>query len=451
MTTLADRIAEPSRRNGSQRYLKLTRPEDIFLRIESRFATYVPRVESVQVDSAQGRISAKDVVSNVNIPAKPIAAMDGYAVRSSDLGSALPERPCLFAVNGSINPGFAAELPFVGPGEAYYVATGAPIPRGADVVVRVEEARSQGGRALIRRPVPKGDNIASKGEDIREGQIVVRKGQVLDPIDVALLIGVGRAQIKTYKVPVVGLLSVGNELKEFAETLRTGSRVSGNQTTNNYLNLVSGYVERFGATAISLGVCADDPRRIQRAVLAGFKKCDAIFTIGGSSVGRRDNVLDALEAITGSATLFHGVRVVPIRPAGVVMIGGRPVVIIPGHAVSALLTFFVIGLPILNSMSGLAPLSRKTLVCAEVKTGITNERAIDSLHLVKFEVDRRGGGANYKAVALGWGSNLLSNLSKADGFIWLSPHEAIAAGQSVTVQVFAGNPIAKSVWGSPRR
>ena len=436
--------------NDSKRYLKLTPYSEILTRIGSCFASHVPKVESIPLDLAHGQVSAEDVVSRVDIPARTVAAMDGYAVRFVDLRSSSTARPASFNVRGSIYPDNSSELPSIRSAETFYVATGAPLPKGADTVLKVEEVLQHGGeKFVVRHTIPRGKNVALKGEDVHKGQVVVRKGQVLSPIDVALLIGVGKKRIKAYKSPTVGLLSIGNELREFDSTLEIRPHRNG-QVVNNYLNLLSGYVEIFGSKVVSLGTCGDDPRGIQSAVSSGFNgnKYDVIFTISGSSVGRHDNVIDALEAVRGSKTLFHGVRVVPIRPSGIVMVHNKPVVMIPGHAVSALLAFFVIGLPVLNMLSGLDPLSRRAVIDVEAKSDITNERAIEALSLVKLEADSPGGRQNYRAVPLSWGSNLLSNLSEADGFVWLAPHQVITKDQQVSVRLFTGSPIAKSDWSS---
>ena len=423
--------------NDSLRFLKLSPYADILSRIDSHFATFVPKVESIRVDLALGTISAEDVASKVDIPPRAISAMDGYAVRSMDLKSASSTKPRFFTTRGGIYPGHSSRLPSLHQGDTYYVATGAPIPIGTDVVVRVEEAAVHGSnKVMVRHMIEKGKDIAEKGEDIHTGQVVVRKGQVLNPTDVALLIGVGRTHIKAYKIPTVGLLSIGNELREFDPSRK---KIDG-RTVNNYLNLLAGYLEQLGANPVSLGTCRDNVHEIQRKILQGLEGCDMIFTISGSSVGRHDNDLDALRGIRGSKMLFHGVRVVPIKPSGVVIVQGKPVVIIPGHAVSAILTFFTIALPILNIISGLQPQSRKVVLDVEAKNAITNERPIEALSLVRLEAVC----GMYKAVQLDWGSNLVSNLSRADGFVWLSKKQTIQRKQLARVQLLTGNAIAKS-------
>jgi molybdopterin biosynthesis enzyme len=424
----------------SLRFLKLRPFGEVLSRISSQFATYTPKIESIRVDLALGTVSAEEVKSNIEIPSRTITAMDGYAVRSAELRSASVTKPSYFIVKGSIFVEHGSKLPTLHPGEAYYVATGAPLPKGTDVVVRVEEAVQDGNKAImVKHVIPKGKDIAEKGEDIQKGQIVVRKGRVLTPTDVTLLIGVGKRRIRAYKIPNVGLLSIGNELKEFDPSGSTER--SDGRTTNNYLNLLSGYLEQMGSNSISLGISGDDPKEIQRTILRGLKVCDMILTISGSSVGRHDNVLDSLKRIDGSKVLFHGMRVVPIKPAGVVMVRGKPVIIVPGHAVSSLLTFFTTALPILNALSGLPLQARKIIIGAEAKEDIVNERPIDALCLVRLEFIADSG--KYVAIPLDWGSNLVSNLAKADGFVWLSKNQTIPKNETALVQLFTGNTIAK--------
>lgn len=433
----------------SKRYLKLTPFEDVLSRIESYFTSHTPKTELIRIDRVLGRISAENAISHVEIPPRTTAAMDGYAVAWADLKSASPTYPMSFAVRGGIYPDHFSKMPSIHTRETYYVATGAPLPLGTDVVVRIEEARPNKNNSVIevRRATQKGKNIAKKGEDIRKGQIVVRKGTILSPVDVALLIGVGKTHIAVYKTATVGLLSVGNELREFNP--RIGRRRKRGHITNNYLNLISGYVQQFGSKPVSLGTCSDEMHAIRKAILLALKKCDMVLTISGSSVGRHDNVLDALTSLGNSSVLFHGTRVVPIRPSGVVIVREKPVIIVPGHAVSAVFTFFTIGLPILNILSGLSSQSRKTFVSVETTNEITNQRAIDALSLVKLEPTNTFG--KYKGMFLDWGSNLLSNLSKADGFVWLSPHQTIPRNRIVPVELFNQSAIAKSSWSYPLR
>ncbi|MDG6907094.1 MAG: molybdopterin molybdotransferase MoeA, partial [Nitrososphaerota archaeon] len=367
------------------RFLKLSKYEEIHEKLVLNLSSFAPRIETIRVDSGLGRIAAEDVKSEIEIPSRDVTAMDGYAVRFSDLKGASLSTPVYLSVKGSIFVEHGLKLPVLLSGEAYYVATGSPLPKGSDTVVRVEEAVQVGTEGIeVKRVIPKGKDVAVKGEDIEKGEIVVRKGKLLTPIDVALLIGVGKKYFRAYRVPNVGLLSIGNELKEFDPT---DSKTTEGTTINNYLNLLFGFLLQLDSNPVSLGICGDDQREIRSRIKQGLKQCDMILTISGSSVGRHDNVLGALQGIQGSETLFHGARVVPIKPCGVVTVHQKPIVIIPGHAVSSLLTFFTIALHVLNVVSGLPLGSRKVMIGAEASKDIVNERSIDALCLVKLDGD----------------------------------------------------------------
>jgi molybdopterin molybdotransferase len=421
--------------NDARRYLKLTPYDQILSKIKSSFESRLTKAELIRVDYSTGRVAAEDVFSGASIPPRTNSAMDGYAIRHRDLKSASLDAPGTFVVKGSIFPNhFEERMPCLGAGETYYVATGAPLPVGADTIVRVEEALLKDKTILLKHDVKRGKNIAFQGEDIRKGQLVVRNGQIMNPIDVALLIGTGKKKIKVYAIPKVGLLSVGDELAEFDPDARIKS--GEKRTVNNYLNLLSGFVEQFGCKPVSLGICGDETVHIRKRVSAGLKNSDMILTISGSSVGRHDNVLDAVTSIPYARNLFHGTRVVPIRPAGVLTVRNKPIVIVPGHAVSAVLTFYAIVLPILNLISGLPQSARQSFVNAVAANILSNDRSIEALALVQLHYERSQG--KFIATGLDWGSNLLSNLSRSDGFVWLQPRSVMNPGQEIEVQVFDG-------------
>lgn len=426
--------------NDARRYLKLTPYDEILSKIKSAFESPLPKIELIRVDRVKGRVAAEDVFSAVAIPPKTNSAMDGYAIRHHDLKSASLSAPSTFSVKGSIFPNHFERMPSLGAGETYYVATGAPLPVGADTIVRVEEALLQDKTILIRHDVKLGKNIAFQGEDIRKGQVVVKRGQILNPIDVALLIGTGKKKVKVFSSPKVGLLSVGDELTEFDPIARLNG--GEKRIVNNYLNLLSGYVEQFGCKPVSLGICSDETVDIKKRVARGLKNCDIILTISGSSVGRHDNVLDAITAIPFARNLFHGTRVVPIRPSGVLSVRNKPIVIVPGHAVSAVLTFYAIVLPILNLISGLSLTARQSFVKAVAANKLSNDRSIEALVLIQLDYERSSG--KFVATALDWGSNLLSNLSRSDGFAWLLPRSVMNPGQEIEVQLFEGLTLRRS-------
>ncbi|MHB8567213.1 MAG: molybdopterin molybdotransferase MoeA [Nitrososphaerales archaeon] len=395
-------------------------------RICSAFETHLAPIEVVSAISVQGRVSAEEVVSNVNIPGNKISAMDGYAVRSSDLRSASAANPRRFKVERRKFPGNTS---LAGNHWATcYVATGAPVPLRFDTVVRVEDTRLEKDSIVITRAIPSGANVALKGEDVKVGERLIQKGRILNSSDISMLIGIGRKKIAVFKSPVVGILSVGDELKEFGDLTK-------NKTVNNYSNLISGYLADHGAHPVSLGIAKDNEKEIASKVRAGCKRCDMVITIAGSSVGAKDYTPNAVLAQEHSRMLFHGVRMVPIRPAGLAMVEAKPVVIVPGHSVSAALTFFVLVLPVLNLITGLGFGSRRVVLDARAVEPFSNERSIEALILTSVKKK----GSHYEASPLPWGSNLISSLTKSNGFVRLDPHQSISG--MVTVQLFGSHEL----------
>jgi molybdenum cofactor synthesis domain-containing protein len=432
-----------SSRVDSQRYLKLTDFVEVEKRIDAAFANYVPRVEEIPVEKGLSRVIAEDVLSGIDLPPADITAMDGYALRSSDLALASASNPIKLKIKGSLFPNnlyspMSAEIS--DDETAYYVATGAPIPKGCDVVVRIEETKldEKENTITIMERIPKGKDIAQKGEDIHVGEILVEKGQILNSQNVAMLMGVGKEKIKVFAVPKVGIISIGNELRTLQDPLKGGGLV------NNYAHLTAGFLSALGANPILLGIAKDKQEEIAVIIKKGLEECDMVITIAGSSVGARDFTPNAILSLKDSSMMFHGMRLVPIRPAGVALVGNKPVIIVPGHAVSCTLTFFTLVLPILNHLAGLPQTSRRVMIKAKVEGGeFSNDRPIEALELVSLKKKE----GDYVAVPLGWGSNLIQTLSKANGFVRVKSEQKISESEEVVVQLFGGFELERIIQG----
>lgn len=428
---------------------------EVLKRIQSLSRVFGTRdAEFVRVDQAVGRIAAEEVRSPCDIPERNISAMDGYAIRARDSEKASTTNPVHFKVKGVIYPysSFSVNstnrakrnIPNVKKGEAYQVATGAPIPVFGDSVVRVEEVRTEEGQIVVRRKSPKWKNVSARAEDVKKGDIILRGRRILNPSDVALLIGVGVRKVKTFTLPRIGILSTGNELVEFTDKGRRSFNSRNGIKVNNYSNLLSGYVQSLGAYSVPLRIAKDDSSEICAILKKGLQSCDMVITIAGSSVGKMDLTTEAISSIEGSRILFHGVRLVPIRPAGLALVGSRrpkPVAIIPGHAVSATLAFFVIALPIINMLMGLTPDSRNSFVSARLDRSLTNDRAIDALYLASLSTAKNNPRESYIASPVGWGSNVISNLSRSNGFVRLAAHETLRRGEVAKISLFGANEI----------
>jgi molybdopterin molybdotransferase len=409
------------KRPGGTRFLKLLPYSKLREMVTAALRNATIGTEVVAPSDALGRVCAESVVSGHDVPAAPVSAMDGYAVRSAETKTASPTNPVRFNVKGSVFPG-PGEVPRLGRLEAFYVATGAPIPKGADAVVRVEEARLSGDQIVVMRSIPKWKNVALRGEDIHSGQVIVERGRIIRPPDIALLISAGRSNVRVFRRPRVGILSVGDDLTE------PGS--IGGKTVNNYSNLICGYLSETGSDPLPMGVASDDPVQVRNIIEGRIDELDAIITIGGCSVGENDQTPSAFP----EGLLFHGIRLLPIKPTGMAIVRRKPIILLPGHAVSAALSFFLVALPALNIISGLGFDTRIPGIKARAAKRFSNTHTIDALYLVRL---RRSDG-EYEATPLGWGSNSLSNLARANGFLRLAPAQVVEKGEAISVTLLGG-------------
>ena len=384
--------------------------------------------ELVSVDRSMGRVCVTTVRSKLDIPKSTTSAMDGYAVRSEDTRKASPHDPCRLRIRAPSEGQHGAVV--LHRGEAFAVSTGAELPRGSDAVLRIEQARVERDSVLVSSRIPKWKNASLAAEDVRVGQVLLRKGDMITAAGMALLMSAGIARVRVRRILKVGIISVGERLTSFG-------RPSPGRTVSNYANLTLGYLSELGTKATILGVVGNDASEASRLIERATRDFDIVVTIGSASVGSGDLAPDAVLRCPGSKMVFHGLRAVPLRPVGLASVGGKPVVLLPGHAVSAALSFFVIALPVLNQVSGLKPDSRTAMVEATAADEFSNGRPMDAYLLATLK--KRGGA--YTARPLGWGSNLQSNLALANGFVHLGRGESVPAGRTIDVELFGSSQL----------
>ena len=322
-------------RSDLQRFLKLLPFSEVRQMIESSFQGICFEVETLSVACALGRICSEEVRSENDIPPRPISAMDGYAILSDETRNASRSAPAKFTIRGALYPKDVNARKSISGDDTYYVATGAPIPEGADAVVRVEETRLMGNMISVSQHVPTSENVSFQGEDIRKGEILFYKGHILNAADIALLISAGKREVKAYRTPKVAIISIGDELIAFED----GDNSTSDKTINNYSNLVIGLLNNFEIRAEMFGIAKDEMTEIREIIERALKNFDCVITIGGTSVGTKDFAPNAAGSVEGASMIFHGVRLVPIRPTGLAFVKGKPIFILPGHAVSVTLSF----------------------------------------------------------------------------------------------------------------
>ncbi|MGH1463697.1 MAG: molybdopterin molybdotransferase MoeA [Neptuniibacter sp.] len=294
--------------------------------------------EKVLLACAAGRVLACDVSANVAVPPADNSSMDGYAVDTTDLKA----RGGLLPVSQRIPAGVAPQVLL--PGTCARIFTGAEIPEGADAIVIQENVKLDGQYVVFPDEVPPGDNIRRKGQDIEVGETILCSGTRLQPADLGMLASVGIAEVEVFKPLKVAILSTGDELVEPGQLLVAG------QIYNSNRYILTGLLHALGMQVVDLG-CVEDTREATLQALAdASEKADVIVSTGGVSVGEEDHVKGAVETL-GSLDMWK-IKIKPGKPVAHGWVGSTPFIGLPGNPTSTLLTFCLLGRPLLMQLQG---------------------------------------------------------------------------------------------------
>ncbi|HEX7091994.1 MAG TPA: gephyrin-like molybdotransferase Glp [Longimicrobiales bacterium] len=367
--------------------------------------------ERVALADAAGRTLAEDVRSTVDHPPWDNSAMDGYAVRAADVRGATPDVPALLEVVESVPAGrFPTRA--VGPGQAIRVMTGAPVPEGADSVVRLEYTEPRPGVPewiAVLGDADAGRNIRRRGEDLRAGTVVLEAGKVLRPGEIGVLAAVGRAEVEVARKPAVGILSTGDELAglDAFEEVQAGRRIADSNS-----HALAAAVALAGGEPVRLGIARDDEASL-REHLAPAAMLDVLVTTAGVSVGEHDMVRDVLERL-GLELDFWRVRMRPGSPASFGRLGRTLVFGLPGNPVSALVTFEVLVRPALRRLGGRRDVHSRT-VRVRVAEPISSRGRLT--HFLRVRLERDGAGGYVARLTGPQGSGILSSMARADALL----------------------------------
>jgi molybdopterin molybdotransferase len=403
----------------TMRPIRETLPLDEALALVREAVTRITRTERVSLRDANGRVVAAPTVAAQDVPPFNRAAMDGYAVIAEDtFGAGRYDAKTLRCIEKV----YTGEIPTrpVDRGECTEIATGAPMPDGADAVVMVEETEKAGGDAVrIFTPVYPRQHVGRRGADITAGQTVLDDGDVLNPSRVGALAAVGVMQVEVYAKPRVAILSTGNEIVPPGEPLGPGQIYDINQST------LTAIVDAHGGVAITHRAAPDSLPELVESIRAAADADIVVFS-GGSSVGERDLILDALQQI--GEVLFHGIAVKPGKPTVFGRIGATPVFGMPGYPSSCLSNAYMLLVPMLRQMARLpahvphvtrVPLSRR-IVSTTGRHQFYTVRVVDGTAVPAFKA-----------------SGDITSMSLADGYIEIPAQtDIVEAGELVDVKLF---------------
>jgi molybdopterin molybdotransferase len=388
-------------------------------RIIDKNVNQINRVEEVPLDEAAGRVLAADLVAQSNIPPFDRSSMDGYALRAADTLGASESKPRQLKLLGA---SYAGE-PFagiVGDGECTEIATGSPLPKGADSVIMVEYTRLSGNVVNMMREAKLGDSIEHKGEDIKSGEIVVKTGGVLTAGKIGAAAALGVTSLKVFEKPIVAIYSTGNEIVPQGKPLGPGQVYDINTHT------LASVVEANGCVALRKGLVPDDAQTMLMT-LKEAGNYDAVVFSGASSVGSRDFFAQIVEQL--GTVHFHGLQVKPGKPTLFGSVHGTPVFGMPGNSTSCLSNAYIFLIPVLRKMARLPAVETK-IVEAKLSRLVKSDGERELFCTVRVE--------HGKAVPVFKRSSNITSMAYADGMIIIpAKTKRLKAGSKVNVYLFS--------------
>jgi len=405
-------------------FTKILTPQeakDVFARA---FAPSALGTERVLLGQSLHRILAQTVAASSDLPAFDRSTVDGYAVRAANTTRGSAAAAVTLQLVGEVLMGDQVKF-VVGEGQAARIPTGGMMPAGADAVVMQEQTVRQDASVAIQGAVKVGENVLPRGSDAVAGAVILSPGRRLRPQDLGLLAGLGVSDVLVYRRPRVGIIVTGDELVTPGQPLY-GSRI---YDMNTYT--LAGLVEEAGGEAALYGIVADNLALLIERAKRAFQVCDVLLLAGGSSVGEKDLVANAIAALGEPGIVVHGIAIRPGRPTILAVADGKPVFGLPGNVVSAIVIFDHFVRPVVQALAGLQERPRPGgTVRARLTQKVTTGDREDHLRVSLAEQT-----GMLRATPLPTGSALITSMVRADGIVVVPPRTAWEEGTEVEVRV----------------
>jgi len=383
------------------------------LRIKKLKAVVVP------LHSALNRVLAEDIIARENLPRFDRSAVDGYAVRAEDTFEASQFKPKTLRIT---------EEDGVGSKQAKQVWTGNPIPKGANAVVMLENTKPINGEVEVWVSITPGENISKKSEDVRKGEVAAKAGTRLKPQHLGLIAALGIAEVKVVERPKIAILATGNELVEI------GGKPGEDQIFEVNRLILSALCRELDAEPVDLGIVKDDEDEILGKLKIGFEMADVVMTSGGTSVGISDLVPEVVNTIGKPGVIVHGVAMRPAMPSALAIVDGKPMIILSGNPVAAMIGFEVFARPLICRMLGLEKEERRLTVKAKITRRVST--VLGRKTFVRVRVLQRNGEFFAEPISAR-GSGIISTMTKANGYVVVPENrEGLEEGEAVSVYLF---------------
>ncbi|MBS7632551.1 molybdopterin molybdotransferase MoeA [Candidatus Bathyarchaeota archaeon] len=376
------------------------------------------KVASVALNLALNRVLAEDVVAQEDLPRFNRSAVDGYALRAQDSEEASQFKPKIFKItDGKVVRGRAKQI-----------WTGNPLPEGADAVVMLEDTKRIGDQVEVWAALRPFENVSKRGEDVARGETAVRAGTRLKPHHLGMLNALGLTQVKVYAKPKIAIIATGNELIE------PGVKPQANQIFESNRTALSALCSELGSEPLDFGIAKDNVEEISKKIRTAIKKADIVITTGGTSTGASDLVPEAVNRNGKPGVIVHGIAMRPAMPTALAVVDGKPVLILSGNPVAAIMGFEVFARPLISRLLGLKREEPRPWIKA--KTTRKMAAALGRKTFVRVRVVEKEGEFLAEPVSAK-GSGLISTMTKANGYVVVPENcEGLGEGEVVTVFLF---------------
>jgi molybdopterin molybdotransferase len=400
-------------------FQKLTLIDQALLAWFSALHIGKPNVVELPLKEALGRILAEDLIAHEALPRFDKSAMDGYAVKSADLVGATQSKPVVLQLIQSDQ---------VNSKEAKQVWTGNPIPKSADAVVMLEDTQTCGGQLEVWCQLSPWSNISKIGEDIKKGDFLVKAGTRLNPYHLGLAAALGHNNLKVVHKPKIAIIATGNEIVEVS------SERESNQIYDSNKTMISAMCYELGTETTDFGIAKDNTDEIAEKIKNALKTSDAVITTGGTSVGGLDLVPEVVNKLGKPGVIVHGVALRPAMPSGVAMLEGKPVLILSGNPVAAVIGFEVFGRPLICKLLGMTQTEHRPIVKAVLIRRITS--VLGRKTYVRVRVTLKNGDLFAEPISAK-GSGSISTMTQSNGYLIVPENrEGISENETVFVQMF---------------
>lgn len=404
-------------------FFKVKTVEETFALIEENIPV-IGQTVGRELGEALNDILASPVVAKENVPSFDRSTVDGYAVRAKDTYGSSESMPGFLTVAGEVKMGEVPDA-VVGHGTAVYVPTGGMMPKGSDSVLMIEHCEDVEGLLNTYKQVAPGENVIRAGEDIKEGEILLKAGTRLRPQELGALASLGIAEVPVFRKLKVGYLSSGDEIVPY----QTKTLIEGQIRDINYLT-IAGLANEWNVDVVYGGIVRDDFEEFRGRARELYDEVDCLILSGGSSVGAKDYTTDVIQALGDPGVFVHGISIKPGKPTILAVANGKPVIGLPGHPASAMIIFKLFGERILRKLKGEKIEHKPERLFAKITKNIPSSMGrADYIRVRLFEKE-----GEWWAEPIIGKSGLITTLVKSDGIVEISSEkEGVSQGDYVPV------------------